>query len=179
MAQYYKGDATEIKFFDSLNPTAGLLSANLDEFEANAFTCFVLGELIFDNKIGPLTNAIPRSIYRECFQQLFDSFVVGGTFESYIEVFKRIFGDDVVIDFTVPDPGKLIIDIEATGIVLSPWVAKLIVDDAFVYDNIVDDEADNIVFQSIKGFETQSEVETMLFQMVSAGIYTEITLTVG
>lgn len=179
MAQYYKGDEPELKFYNSIQPTLAIHSTYKNEFELEAFSCFVLGEILFDNQLSSLTNAIPREIYRETYAQLFEVFRLGGTFESFIDVFKRIFGDDVVVDFTVPAPGKLLIDIEAAGLQLSPWVAKSISGDAFIFDNIVDDEGDNIVFQGIKGFETQEEVETMLFQLVSAGIYTEITLTLG
>lgn len=178
-AQFFKGDETERKYFASGEPILSLLSSQKDTFLEECYGCFVLGELLYDNGYAPLSNAIPRNIFRESFEALFDSFVRAGTFESYLTVFRQIFGNDVEVTFAVPAAGKLQIDIVATGVDLSPFVARHIEDNAYVFDNIVDDEGDQIVFQTIKGFESQYELEQMLFEMVPDGIYTEITLTQG
>jgi hypothetical protein len=79
----------------------------------------------------------------------------------------------------VPAPGKLNIDIVAAGTALYDFIARIIVENEYQFDTIIDDEDDTIVFQAIKGFESQYELEQMLFEMVPAGIYTEITLTIG
>jgi hypothetical protein len=76
-------------------------------------------------------------------------------------------------------PGKLNIDITASGVQISDFISREIVNNEYVFDEVIDDEGDNIVFQGVKGFETQYELEQMLFEMVPAGIYTEITLTLG
>lgn len=179
MPQYFKGDATELKYYNSGLPISDNLSAQKDIFFDEAYACFVLGELLYDNEYAPLARAIPREIFRESFATVFDAFLVAGSFESYLTVFRNIFGDDVEVTFTVPDPGKLQIDIVAAGFQLSEFVARSIVSNAYVFDEIIDDESDNIVFQTVKGFESQYELEQMLFEMVPDGIYTEITLTVG
>ncbi len=135
--------------------------------------------MIYDTGRSPLSNAIVRSIFRESFKEIFEAFIAGGTFESYLTVFRKIFGDDVVVEFTVPDPGKLEIDITAAGLEISEFLARYIEDDAYVFDEIIDYEGDTIVFQGIKGFETQYEVEQMLRELVPAGIFTTISLTIG
>lgn len=177
--QFYKGDATEQKYYASGEGILDLIGIQLDDFLQGAYSCYPLGDMIWDTGRSPLANAIPRSIFRESFPELFESFRAAGTFEAYISVFKKIFGDDVVIDFTVPAPGKLNIDIEATGVELSNFVARRIVTGAYVFDEVVDDEDDNIVFQTVKGFQSEYELNQMLKEMVPAGIYTEISLTVG
>lgn len=179
MAQYFKGDATELKYYNSGAPLLDVLSSEKDAFFENAYDCFVLGEVLYDNSLAPLANAIPREIFRTSFSTVFEAFLVAGSFESYITVFKNIFGEDVEITFTVPGPGQLNIDIVAAGVAQSPFIARYIQSNAYFFDNVVDDEGDQIVFQTILGFESQYELEQMLFEMVPAGIYTEITLTVG
>jgi len=177
--QFFKGDQTELKYYNSALPILDNLIQQRDLFHEDAYGCFVLGELLYDNNYAPLARAIPREIFRESYATIFEAFLEAGTFESYLTVFRNIFGDDVEVDFTVPDPGKLNIDIVAAGFQLSDFIARRIVANAYVFDEIIDDEGDNIVFQTVKGFESQYELEQMLFEMVPDGIYTEITLTVG
>lgn len=177
--QYFKGDAKELKFYNSAKDTLENASSQKDVFFDEAYACFALGELLFDTDRAPLANAIKREIFRESFFTVFDAFVVAGSFESYITVFKRVFGDDVVIEFTVPSPGFLQINIEASGTAESDFEARYLVDNEYFFDTVVDDVGDTIVFQTIKGLESQYELEQMLFELVPAGIYTEITLTVG
>ena len=177
--QFYKGDATEKKFYDAGSPALDQCSLAKDEFFEGAYDAAPLGDLIFDSGRAPLANAIPRAIFRDSFKQIFDAFVAGGTFESYLTVFRKIFGTDVVVEFTVPGPGQLNIDITATGVELSDFVARYIEDNTYILDEVIDDEGDNIAFQTVKGFQSQYDLEQMLKEMVPAGIYTEITLDLG
>ncbi len=179
MAQFFKGDDTERKYYESGRSIAVNLSAQKSNFFDEAYGCFVLGELLYDNNYSPLSNAIPREIFRESFETIFNSFLIAGSFEAYLTVFRNIFGDAVDVTFTVPAPGKLNIDIVATGLAIYGTIVREIVDDAYEYFTLIDDEGDRIVLQAVKGFESQYELEQMLKEMVPAGIYTQITLTVG
>lgn len=177
--QYFKGDATELKYYNSAQPIAASLSGQKHLFFDDAYACAVLGDLLYDNDYAPLARAIPRDIFRESFSTIFDAFSLAGSFESYLTVFRKIFGNAVEVTFTVPAPGKLNIDIIAEGVSISNFVSRRIVGNTYIFDLIIDDEGDNIVFQTVKGFESQYELEQMLFEMVPAGIYTNITLTLG
>lgn len=181
--QKYKGDAIELKYEASASPLLDDLSLQKDEFFDGAYECFILGDLLYNENRAPLSNAIVQRIFRESFTAIFDSFLVAGTFESYIDVFTNIFGEDVEIDFTVPAPGKLEIDITATGLEESNFVARHIVNNHYSFDNVIYYEPgpvqDNIVFQTVKGFQTEYELRQMLFEMVPSGIYTTITLSFG
>lgn len=177
--KYFKGDEQEQKFYNAGKALVDGVSLQKDLFHEGAYEAAPLGDVIYESNRSPLANAITQEIFRDAFKEIFDAFVVAGSFESYLTVFRRIFGDNVVVDFTVPAPGKLNIDIEAEGVVLSDFVARYIEDNAYIFDELIDDEDDNIVFQTIKGFESQYELEQMLFEMVPAGIYTEISLTIG
>lgn len=177
--QYFKGDELELKFDASGEPICSALSLAKDEFLAGAYSAAPLGDIIFDDLRSPLANAISKDIYRIAFSEIWDSFVKVGTFEAYITVFEKIFGETVTLTFTVPAPGRLQINIEAPGIELSNFVARSIEDNTYLFDNVVDDIGDQIVFQTIQGFQSQYELEQMLFEMVPAGIFTEITLDLG
>lgn len=177
--QYFKGDEIEVKVDEVFEPIMSELSLQKELFFNEAFLAAPLGDLIFDDVRSPLSNAISKEIFRIAFAEIFQAFVEVGTFEAYLTVFRKIFGDDVVVEFTVPGPGQLQIDIEAEGVELSDFIARYIENNQYLFDEIIDDEGDNIVFQSIKGFQSQYELEQMLFEMVPAGIYTEITLTLG
>lgn len=179
MQNFKSSDQTEKKFENSAEPVISYIGVGLDDFYADAFQCQKLGDMIHDSARSPLTNAVKKEIFRLAFKEIFDAFVRVGTFEAYLTVFRKIFGDNVDVQFTVPAPGKLNIDIEATDIELSEFISRYIQSNQYFFDNIVDEIGDTIVFQTIKGFETQYEIERMLFEMVPAGIYTEITLTIG
>ena len=178
--QYFKGeDATELKFDAAGSPLLnGLLEQKQDFFD-EAYLCYVLGEVLWDNNLAPLARAIPREIFRVSYASIFESFRFAGTFDSYIEVFKAIFGDDVEITFTVPAPGKLNIDIVATGVELEFFAARRIESIAYVYDDILTQDDEHILFRSIKGFESEYELNRMLYEMVPDGIFTNISLTLG
>jgi hypothetical protein len=177
--QFFKGDETELKFYQSGKPIFDILDTQKNLFFDGAYTAYDLGGLIYDLKKSPLSNAIKRDIFREAFKEIFDGFIKAGTFEAYIDIFTKIFGETVSIEFTVPAPGKLNIDIEADGVVLYDFASRYIEDNEYVFDEVIDDEDDNIVFQTVKGFTSQYELETMLFELVPGGIYTTISLSVG
>lgn len=179
MSQYFKGDSEELKFYNGGEPTLSDLALQKDSFFDEAYACYILGEMIWDSARSPLANAIPRAIFRKSFSTIFDSFLLAGSFESYLIVFQKVFGASVDVTFTVPAPGKLNIDIIADTIELTDFIARYISENSYFYDEIIDDEGDNIAFQSIEGLESEYELQQMLFEMVPAGIYTEITLTIG
>jgi hypothetical protein len=177
--QYFKNDEIEQKFYNTGSPLLALVSSSKDDFLDGSYEAASLGDLIYESARSPLANAIVQSVFRDSFKEIFDAFVEVGTFETYITVFKKIFGEDCTVEFEVPAAGKLNIDIEAEGVELSNFVSRYIEDNQYLFDEIIDYDGDNIAFQSIKGFQTEYEVEQMLFEMVPAGIYTQISLTIG
>lgn len=177
--QYFKGDDLELKMYESGKVALEDLLTQLDLLFEGAYEASPLGDILYESERAPLSNAISQAIFRGAFNEIFTSFTVAGSFESYLSVFEKIFGEDATITFTVPDPGKLQIDIVAAGIEQSDFITRYISSNQYFFDTIIDDVGDTIVFQSIKGFQSQFELERMLFEMVPAGIFTEITLTLG
>lgn len=180
MPQFFKEtDPVELQFYDAGEPVLSATGVQLDSFEELAYEAGPLGDILWTLELAPLAKAIKQEIFRDSFKQLFESFTIAGTFESYITVFTKIFGEAVEIDFTVPGPGRLQIDIVAEGLELSDLVVRYIEDNAYVIDELIDDEGDNIAVQTVKGFQTQYELEQMLKEMVPGGIVPEINLTLG
>jgi hypothetical protein len=179
MPQKFKGDETELKFEASGSNILDALELQLDAFETGAYTAAPLGDVLYDTNRTPLANAIDRAIFRLAFTEIYEAFTAAGSFEGYLEVFRKIFGDEVDVTFTIPAPGKLEIDIIADEVELSDLIARFIADGEYNFDEIVDYDGDNIATQTIKGFQSQYELEQMLYEMVPDGIWTSISLSFG
>lgn len=176
--QYFNGDDVEKKYYNSGAVKMNELSLQKDEFFDDAYACQVFGDLLFEEMRSPLSNAMPKEIFRESFSEIVQSFIEVGTFESYLTVFRKIFGPDVDVTFTVPAAGKLNILIVAEGLEISNFVSRYIQSNQYNFDNVITQDGDQIVFQTVNGFQSQYELEQMLFEMVPSGIFTSITLTI-
>lgn len=177
--QYFKGDDTEKKYVEAFASILENIAIQRDLFNVDAYQACPLGDLLWEDMRAPLAKAIKKEIFRKAFGELVEAFFEVGTFEAYLTVFQKIFGDDVGVEFTVPGPGQLKIVIAAAGFDLSDLAARRIEGGEYSFDELVDDEGDNIIVQTIIGFQSQYELEQMLFEMVPAGIFTDIDLTVG
>jgi hypothetical protein len=177
--KFKESDALEEKFYQAGLEAMETIGSQRDQFFSGAYETYALGEMIYDTGRSPLSNAIVRTIFRETFKEIFDAFIAGGTFEAYLTVFRKIFGEDVIVEFTVPEPGKLNIDITATGLEVYDLLSRYIVDNEYFFDEVINYDSDNIATQGVKGFETQYEVEQMLRELIPAGIFTAISLTIG
>jgi hypothetical protein len=176
---FFKGDEQELKMYNSMLGIMQGIGLGLNEYYLGAYEAVPMGEFIYDEERVPLTNAIKREIFIQCFKQIFEAWTFCGTFESYLLVFRKIFGEESSIEFTVPGPGRLQIDIETFGAAINPIVVREISGGSYTIYNLVDDVGDNICAQTTLGIETQYELEKILFSMVPNGIYTEISLTIG
>jgi hypothetical protein len=179
MVEYFKGDDNEVKVYEAAKTILDSISFAFDEYYAGVYESGPLGEFLYDEDRVPLTNAVKRDIFITSFVEIFNAWTVCGTFESYITVFKKIFGDDATIEFTVPAAGKLTINITSSGFVTSPLIARRIVSNAYVFDNLVDENGDNVCASTILGIENEYELQKILFTMVPAGIFTTVSLTIG
>lgn len=99
MVQLFKGDDNEQKMYAVAKAPAAAISLALDQFFGGIYGCIPLGEFLYDQQRVPLSNALKREVFISCFQELFAAFAVSGTFESYLTVLRKIFGEDAQIDF--------------------------------------------------------------------------------
>lgn len=176
MPQYFKGDTDELKYYNSGAPVMDDLSLQKDLFYEGAFESYKLGEIIWDSGRSPLANAISREIFREAFPEIFNTFLIAGTFESYLSIFRKIFGTNVIVNFTVPAPGKLIIDIDSEDLETNTLQVRSIINNSYVFDDLLTRGSEQILVRSVKGMDSQYELEQMLFELVPDGIFTDINL---
>lgn len=177
--QFFKGDAAEMKFYAIGKPVTDELFLQRETMLNESYSAFDLANLIMSLGLAPLANAIKPDVFRVAFQSIFESFISAGNFESYLTVFRAIFGDDVEVTFMVPGPGQLNIQILATNLEIVDFLARAVIDSQYEYDEVVTQDGDNIAFQAFRGLDSQYEVEQMLFETVPGGIFTQVSLTIG
>lgn len=179
MIQYFKNnDDLEKKVADVFDPILTSLGLERTDFYDGAYAAQPLGEVLKNLKRDPMVGVISDDVYVQSFSAIHELFTRPGTFEFYLQLFRKIWGDAVVIEFTVPSPGILDINIEAVEAISYRFIARRIVDDAYIYEPVIDDVGDNIVFQGTIGLKTQSEVDLLMKEISPANIYTTATLVV-
>ena len=156
-----------------------LLSAERDEFFLEAYSCFLLGEVLYDTGASTISTAMTRDVFRTAFFAIFDSFVEGGSLESYMTVFRAIFGPDVAVVFDVPNPGHLTINIEALNISTEILEGRRIVGNAYQYEPILDSDGEPILAQVTRGIKTQQDMDVLMPELTPDGIFVETTLTIS
>ena len=180
--QKFKDTELENKIIDSVKPVFDLINVNQNSFFEDAYFCQKMGELIYDNALIPNLRAFQRNVFIRAFHEIFEAWSFCGTFETYIEVFKKIFGESALIEFTVPAKGHVQINIETSELETIKLEYKEIEGFTFRYgDILVRDEHGNeepLLVRFPLGIETQQELEAIIFSMRPAGVYTEISLTI-
>lgn len=179
MQKFKENDLVEQKVTDAFNPVFQPTNSSLDTFYEEAYLAKPLGDVLKNSKNTPLAKAVNPQVFRDTFAQIFQSFTFTGTFRAYLFVLRAIFGDSVEVNFTVPAPGKLEIEVNATNLTLFDFVATEIEDTGYVFHEVVDHVGDNICFSSFLGFETQYELEQLFLEMVPQGVFTTVTLQQG
>jgi hypothetical protein len=177
MQSFKETDEIERRMVEAGTPLLDLLSSDRTEFYNGAFQAFPLGDIFINLNNAPLARAIPPEAFRKSFFAIFQLFTRPGTFEYYLTVFRAIFGDGVDVAFAIPAPGQLEINIETLTESLDTFTARTIIDNAYVYDQVIDHDSDFIVFQGTQGLKTQDEIDKLMKELQPAGVYVEADLT--
>lgn len=159
-------------------PMLTSLGIDHDNFWNGANTCFLLGDVLYDLDRDPMAGVITRGIFRTSFFAIHNLFTAPGTFEFYLAVFRAIFGEDVVVEFEIPSPGVLLIDIDSLSTGTFNLLAREIVGGVYVYHELVTSDAgDFIMGQGTNGIKTQQEMDALINEISMAHIYTVCNLT--
>lgn len=180
MTQFFApNDPRESQVYNLFASVLGELEADKDAFYENAYDIYGLGEILYDLKRDPLSDVIARDIYRQSYPAIHELFTRPGTFEFYISVLRRVFSENTEIEFDVPAPGHLVIEINALNIEQYNLVAREIVDGSYVYHPLVtSDFNEPIMAQVSTGIKTQSEIDGLMVEISSYGVYTTISLVI-
>jgi hypothetical protein len=177
MTQNFKGDATELKMRAIAEPLLDLTDLALNSFYQDGFDCSPFLLMLYDEKRMPFSERIPRAAFVDFVKEALKNFPVTGTFESYLFVLRSIFGLASEINFIVPDPGKLEIDIAAISNTEFDFIAREFTGGMFTFFDMVDSEGNILTFRGVPGIDTEYELNLLFSEIMPAGITPTIALT--
>ncbi|WP_424244959.1 hypothetical protein Dip510_000067 [Elusimicrobium posterum] len=179
MTQPFKNDNLELKFSGSAEKVFTELKQTLADWFENAYTDQKFGGVLYDNNVTPLTGTIARDIFIKNFNQIFEKWRYVGSFESYLYVFKHIFGESSRINFEKISPAHLKINITTDNTTLFKWIATT-KDSAsnFLEDEMTDELGNSIVFQQQLGINDFREVQAVLNSLNPAGIFLDVNFEI-
>lgn len=177
MQRFKENDPTEEQVYNLILPELESIGQDLDDFNDGAYTCFKLGEVLYDTERDPMAGVISRAIFRQSFFAIHQLFTRPGTFDFYLEVFRAIFGQETAIEFEIPGPGQLVINIPTLTTDSFELAARELVDGEYVYSPLVtSDTADNIIGQGFVSLFTEEEINNLTNEISPNGIYTVVNL---
>lgn len=140
----------------------------------------VLGQVLINTDAHPLAGVVPRDVFVTSFPAFNAFFERPGTFEFWLEIFRAVYGESVEIEFEIPSPGVLHINVLG-GIEIHDDVALVreIVDDVYQYEPLVTHDGEEILFRSPMGLHTQTTIDNLVRELAVAGISTHCNLLVG
>lgn len=185
--QYFNGDADEIKVVNATN----LLFANqqqaLDGMFQGVYNSKPMAEFLYDNQLVALSQVINREVFIETINEIFEAWSFAGSFESYLTVLKKIFGESSVIEFSYPTyteypeiiiSGAIHIDITSSAQEVAYFVARQKTEAGYEYFNVVDEEGNKIIFYTLLTTDGQLDVTKIIRTIVPAGIGVTISYNI-
>lgn len=168
MPEYFKGDDAEKQIVAGANSLFQVLEGELRVFLQNAYQGEGLGCVLYDAEMAPLVNVLPRDTFAGTMNALLENFQQAGTFESYISVFKTIFGADTGVVFEVLGKAQLRINITAKRAGTRLW--------GTLDKKLVKDKAGKVfAFQRTVKSGNYYEARQVLTILTPGGIYLEVT----
>lgn len=174
--QNFKGDALELKMQSVADPVFDQTDLALDEFYSGGFDCNEFLLMLYDESRMPFSERINRDAFIGFIKEALINFPFIGTFESYIFILLSIFGDHSIIEFTLSDPGKLAIKINAVVDIDYDFISREFINGAYSFYEMIDYDDANITFRGISGIDTQYELDLLFSEIIPAGITPTVTL---
>ncbi|MGN0024132.1 MAG: hypothetical protein ACI351_01725 [Candidatus Avelusimicrobium sp.] len=166
--EYFTGDKSEKKIVSCAGSLFQILEGEVRAFFQNAYNAEGLGRVLYDAGLAPLSNILPRDTFAGTMNALFEKFRTAGTFESYISVFKTIFGADTGVVFEVLGKAQLRINITAKRAGTRLW--------GTLDEKLVKDKAGKVfAFQRTVKSGDYYEARQVLTILTPGGIYLEVT----
>lgn len=179
MQAFKENDDIEAKVRAVFSDVFGVVSAQKDLFFDGAYTAFPLGDVLAATG-EPIASVIPENIFRQSFPMIHQVYTRPGTFEFYLQLFRKVWGEDADIQFTVPAPGKLEIDVVALAAQAYEAIARIIESDEYVdYNLVTTDDEDQIIFRGTAGLQTQRQAENLVRELHPEGVWVTITLSIS
>ncbi len=178
MTQNFKGDQNELKMQAVVRPIFESTDSALDQFYEQGYNASDFLLMLYDDNRMPFSERIPRDAFVLFIREALNRFQFTGTFEMYLFILKAIFDDDTEILFTIPAPGKLEIEINATSSVEDEFVGREPINGSgFSIFNIIDSEGSNLSFRSIPGINNEYELNLLFSEIIPCGIVPTLQLS--
>lgn len=176
LQRFKTNDATETSMILCAMPTLEDIGDELDAFFEEAYECFLLGDVLFELGRDPMAGVITQETFRSSFPAIHELFTRPGTFEFYLDVIRSIWGSGVDVEFVIPSPGVLQINVLEFDTDSFSLQLREIEDDEYVYSNLIDQDGDLILVRSPIGIKTQSELDALIAELSVYGVYTTASL---
>lgn len=174
--QYFKGDATEIKYYQSGSEIMDLQGQFLDQFFDEAFDCAAFLLMLYDEGRMPFSDRIPREAFISFLIECIANVNFIGSYESYIFLITRIFGAGSTLFFEEVTPGVLTLTVSASTTTDFDFVAREYTNGAYETFGVTTAAGEFLVFQGFPGIDNEAELKQLLSEFVPAGIYADINL---
>lgn len=173
-SQKFKGDEIELRYEESARPAMEQVGISLDQFWASAFDSapFILN--LYDDKRIPFAERVKRDAFVAFYQQVLLRFPFVGSFDSYLFILSAIFGSIQDIQFDIPSPGILFVDINSASSLDFDFIGRDV--DGNIFE-ITDHSSNVLSFRGIAGIETSAELELLFSEIMPAGISPHISLS--
>lgn len=171
MRQQFNGDDLELKFSGSFDLVFKDMKDALLSMIEKAYGEKALGYTLYDGNTSALNGIVERDTFALYYDDIFKAFPYGGTFESYIFILKKIFGEEAEISFTKLAPAALQIDITSDRNTFFKWIESIITKAA-----ITDENGNNIYFRRALQMTDYYKVRSILNIFKNPGIYLEFNL---
>ncbi|MGB2579397.1 hypothetical protein AAIR98_001316 [Elusimicrobium simillimum] len=176
MTQFFYKDNVELKFYGAAEDVFSKLKDELSLWFEKAYSDEQFGGVLYDNAVTPLTGVVARDIFVKHFNQIFEMWRYGGTFESYLYVFRHIFGEESQITFERAAPAHLKINIVSSKTGYFEWIVNKKVDNNIVDSGAIVERKDSlpVFFQQQLGITDFREVQGILNSLNPSGIFLEV-----
>ena len=178
ITEKFKNDPPELKMELSAKPAFDLCSAALDDFYAGKYEASPFLLMLYDEGRMPFSTRVPRDSFVDFIKEALKRFPFTGTFETYLFILKKIFGEESVVLFEVPAPGKLEISVSGAATIQYDFTVREFIDGAFLDSQIVDGDGDTITFTGISGIDSEYKLKQLLAEIIPGGIFPTVTLDI-
>lgn len=156
------------RVFDTLETS---INADLDTFFDQAYLSYVLGDILWENKLDPVAPVLTQEVYRTSFNAIHSLFTRPATYEFFLDVFRAMWGADVDVVFTIIKPGQLKIEIFGSTPSYNEILYREIVGPSYIYDEIITEDGDTLTAQESSGPQTVEELLMIMSELGANGIY--------
>lgn len=144
---------------------------DLEEWRGNTYQDAAFGQIIVDEQVLDFDIVLNDSFVKYKYNDLVNAFARAGSYESIQLILQAIFGDDVVVEFHCKDieseeyeDYELHIDIYQSSTIKENFITG-------TGDYVKTGEDDQIVFNNVFAFLSDTETAFLLSNLVCAGVW--------